>query len=192
MSETYSQREQGKLYLPLVRKSEKLINRMTAKWGVNVEVFYCQNDINSLNLYGIDTNELLFSSVPDYKGKLCFPAFWENFGIQDYNVQSVLSQEIEDSIYTLPDLKIPLLAKVVVTEDNTNRVYIIRKIVLEHFNLAELYLQYFVDIMPTDETLDQVETIHQEVKDLSVFNSLQQEVPSSLPQGVQISKIGGN
>lgn len=190
MPELTSVRDKGKLYLPLVRKAEKLIHRMTAKWGVSVKVFYCQNSLDSLNLYGINTNELLYNNVPDLETILCFPAMWENYGIEDFNVHSTSPQELEDSIYTLPDLKIPLLAKVVVVEENTNRVYIIRKVILEHFNLAELFLQYVVDIMPSDESLGQVEAINAEIEDLSIFNDTQSNTPATLPQGVTISKIG--
>lgn len=191
MSENYSPREGGKLYLPLVRKAERVINRMTAKWGVNCDIYHCKNNINDLDIYGINTNELKYDIAPDLNAKLVLPAVWENYGVKDFNTGSHSSEELEDSIYTLPAVKIPILSKIVVREGNTNRVYIVRKTILEHFNQAELYLQYVLDIMPSDDALSQVEDLDASYEDMSIFNQEQSNTNTEdlLPPGISIKPI---
>jgi hypothetical protein len=187
-----SVRSDGKLYNPLVRKAERVISRMTAKWGAYCDLYYCQNDLSTLDLYQINTDNLKYNNVPDVENiKLCLPALWENYGVNDFNIASHSSEEKEDSIFTLPDIKIPLLTKVVARANNTNRVYIIRKTVLEHYNLNELFLQYLLDIMPSDDAKEQMADISQAYSELSIFNADQGIVTEELlPQGVRIDKIG--
>jgi hypothetical protein len=185
----YSPRGGGKLYLPLQNKANKVISRMTVKWGVKCDIFYCQNDLSTLDIRSINTNELEYSGTPDVENIiLCFPAFWENLGVNDFNFNSHESEEIGDSIYTTPAVVIPLLAKVVVRENGTNRVYIIRKTVLEHINNeVQLFLQYFVDIMPTDEAESQVQGLVDIYGDKSIFNVT--DDTEYLNSGVTISKL---
>ena len=190
MSVEESRFEGGELYAPLVNRAYKLITRMTAKWGVRCDIYHCQNDLSTLDMYGINTDELVYLNTPDLSDeKLVLPAIWENYGMNDFNTDSHSAEEVEDSIYTLPDLVIPILSKVVVKEDNTNRVYIIRKTLLEHYNQAELYLQYIIDIMPSDDADKQVAELEEKYADKSIYNKPEDET-DYLPEGTTISKIG--
>ena len=184
-----SVRAGGRLYLPLVNKAAKVITRMTSKWGVHCDIYYCQNDLSTLNIQSINTNELIYQEEPDVSDiLLCFPAFWENLGAKDFNFDSHDTEEIEDSIYALPSVVIPLLAKVVIKESGTNRVYIIRKIILEHINNnVELFLQYFVDVMPSGDTVGQTDDLRMKYEDKSIFNA--KDNTEYIPEGVAISKL---
>lgn len=179
----------GKLYHPLVKKSERVITRMTAKWGVVCDVYYCQNDLSTLDIHSINTNELKYDQFPDlFEIKLCLPAFWENLGAQDFNFDSHDTEETGDSIFTLPDVVLPLLAKVVVKEQGTNRVYIIRKTVLEHINNEiQLFLQYFIDVMPSTDTDMQIEGLKDMYFDKSIFNP--EDETQYIESGYSISKL---
>ena len=182
-------RSGGKLYDPLVAKAVKVITRMTTKWGVKCDVYYCKNELSTLDVQSINTNELKYNSVPDLPDQLlCLPAFWENLGANDFNFDSHEAEEIADSIYTLPSLSLPLLCKVVIREEGTNRAYIVRKIVLEHINRnIELFLQYYVDIMPTNDTANEIADLKAKYEDKSIFNP--EDNTDYLPAGVTVSKL---
>lgn len=177
----------GRLYNTLIDQAYKLITRMTSKWGVNCEVYYCQNDLATLTMYSINTDELTYSDVPDLQINLVLPEFWENYGMGNHNVDSHSGEELDSKIFTLPSVKIPLLAKVVVREAKTNRTYIIRKIILEHFNLAELFLEYTLDIMPTKAELPQMRVEH---RGLSIFNEVHgADEDNALPVNHSVRKL---
>lgn len=184
-----SPRSGGKLYHPLQSKAEKVITRMTSKWGVHCDVYYCQNDLSTLDIRSINTNELDYNGEADLENIiLCIPAFWENLGVQDFNFSSRESEEIADSIFTTPDTILPLLSKVVIRENGTNRVYIIRKTVLEHINEnIQLFLQYYIDIMPVDDVEDQTASLREIYSDKSIYNI--EDSSDYLGTGTSISKL---
>lgn len=182
----------GKLYDPLVRKSERIITRLKAKWGVPCDLFYCQNNLNDLNLYQINTDDLKYNDLPDVENIiLCIPAMWENFGMNDFNINSHSSEEKDASIYDLPSVKIPILTKVVARANNTNRSYIIRKTVLEHYPRANLFLEYILDVMPNSDDTGQMSNLQSEYAELSIFNGVPDITTEELlPDGITIDRIG--